>query len=96
MCGCLVVAIGLAFPRVALVLIALLNDRIAQAFNGGLLLPFLGWLMLPYATLTYVCIHWWTGTVHGFAWFFVALAFLVDLGAYGGGWSRRQGLTLRA
>lgn len=96
MCGCLVVAVGLAAPRFALVLLALLSDRISAAFNGGLLLPFLGWLLLPYSTLTYVCIHWWTGQVTGFAWLFVVLAFLTDLGAYGGGWARRDRLTLRA
>lgn len=90
------VAIGLAAPRFALVLVALFTDKISEAFNSGLLMPFLGWLLLPYATLTYVCIHWWTGQVAGFSWFFVVLAFLVDLGAYGGGWSNRNRLTLRA
>ena len=96
MCGCIVVAIGLTAPRFALILLALLSDKISAAFNGGLLMPFLGWLLLPYATLTYVCIHWWTGQVAGFSWLFVVLAFLIDLGAYGGGWSSRDRLTLRA
>ena len=27
----------------------------------------------------------------GFEWFFVALAFFVDLGSYGGGYNRRVG-----
>lgn len=96
MCGCLAIAVGLAFPRLALLAVAALTDRISAAFGGGLLIPFLGWLLLPYATLTYVCINWWTGNVHGFDWFFVVLAFLMDLGAYGGGYSRRSQLTLRA
>jgi hypothetical protein len=96
MCGCIVLAFGLTAPRFALILTALLNDQISKSFQGGILLPFLGWLLLPYATLTYVCIHWWTGHVIGFSWFFVVLAFLADLGAYGTGWLRRDRLTLRA
>lgn len=84
MCGCFVVALGAFFPRVALVLIWLFSDWITRAFSGEWVLPLLGIILLPYTTLTYVLLHVWLHGVTGFAWFFVALAFLVDLGAWAG------------
>ena len=56
-------------------------------------MPLIGWFLLPYTTLVYVLISWWTeGGVSGFEWFFVALAFFVDLGSYFGGYNRRSDL----
>jgi hypothetical protein len=50
----------------------------------------LGFFFLPRTTLAYAA--FWDGGpghhVYGFEWVFVALAFLIDLGAYAGG--RRQ------
>lgn len=89
MCGCFVLLLGAFAPRLALALMALFNDEISRAFDGQLLLAFLGWLLLPYTTLVFVLLSWGTGDVAGFDWFFVALAFLLDLGSYGGGWRRR-------
>jgi hypothetical protein len=45
----------------------------------------LGFFVLPWTTLVYA-IMWDVGThaVTGIEWFFVGLAFLGDLGAYGG------------
>ena len=97
MCGCLILGIGFIAPRFALILVALFtHHQISRAFDGGLLVPFLGWLLLPYSTLTYVCLHWWTGSVGGFKWLFVVFAFIADLGSYGVGYTRRDRLTLRA
>ncbi|MGH9135414.1 MAG: hypothetical protein ACRD0G_00020 [Acidimicrobiales bacterium] len=90
MCGCLVVLLGAFTPRLALVVIALINDEISESFDGGILLPFVGFLFLPYTTLTYVLFHWWGDGVSGIEWFFVALAFLVDISSYAGNWFRRQ------
>ncbi len=89
MCGCFVLLLGAFVPRIALALMALFNNEISRAFDGRLLLAFLGWLLLPYTTLVFVLLSWGTGDVAGIDWFFVALAFLVDLGSYGGGWRRR-------
>lgn len=90
MCGCFVVLLGAFAPRVALALMALFNNEITRAFDGSWLIPFIGWLLLPYTTLSYVLLHWWLGDVTGFSWFLVALAFLLDLSSYFGGYSRRQ------
>lgn len=82
MCGCFVVALGAFFPRVALVLIWLFGTAVQRAFDGEWIVPLLGLILLPYTTLTYVVFHWWLGGVTGFTWFFVVLAFFIDMGSY--------------
>lgn len=85
MCGCFVIGLGAFFPRIALVLIWIFSDWIQQAFESNWVIPLLGILLLPYTTLTYVLINLWWGPVTGFEWFFVVLAFFIDLGSYAGG-----------
>ncbi|HTN23718.1 MAG TPA: hypothetical protein VL120_06995 [Solirubrobacteraceae bacterium] len=81
---CLAVLLAFISPRLALVAVALLTNMISRAFDS-LLLPLLGFFLLPWTTLAYVIV-WDTGTheVKGFEWFIVVLAFLADLGSYGG------------
>lgn len=93
MCGCFVLALGAFAPRVALVLMALFNNEITKAFDGSWLIPLVGWFLLPYSTLAYVLVHWWTGDVAGFNWLFVALAFVFDIGSYASSWGRREQVT---
>lgn len=92
MCGCFVLLLGAFAPRVALILMALFNDDISKAFHGNWVAPVAGFFLLPYTTLVYVLISTWQGGVTGFNWFFVVLAFLVDLGSYGGGYQKRGDL----
>ena len=89
MCGCFVLGLGAFAPRLALVLMALFNDWISRAFDGDWVIPLIGWLFLPYTTLVYVLVYYWQGEVAGFTWFFVGLAFLIDLSSYFGSYSRR-------
>ena len=89
MCGCFVLLVGAAAPRLALFLMALFNDEISKAFDGNLWLPFIGWLLLPYTTLSYVLLHWYVGAVERFSWAFVALGFVLDIGSYAGSAARR-------
>lgn len=81
---CLVVLLALIGPRVALVGMALFSDVLSRAYDG-VLLPLIGFFVLPWTTLAYAFM-WDVGTheVRGFEWFLVALAFLGDLGSYGG------------
>lgn len=90
MCGCFVLLLGAFAPRLALALMALFNDEITAAFDGSWVIPLIGWFLLPYTTLVYVLIAWSQDTVEGFMWFFVILAFLVDLSSYFGGYARRS------
>ena len=84
MCGCFVVALGAFFPRVALVILWLFGDTVEAAFEDDWIVPLLGLLLVPYTTLSYVLLNWWLGEVSDFTWFFVALAFLSDMGSYAG------------
>lgn len=87
---CLLALIALISPRLALILIAIFSDLPSRAMDG-ILLPLLGFFLLPWTTLAYI-VMWDYGThqVAGFEWFIVVLAFLGDLGAYGGGSQQRR------
>ena len=85
MCGCFVVALGAFFPRVATLLLWLFTDYVQRAFQGEWLLPLIGVILLPYTTLVYILLYVWMNGVEGFAWFFVAVAFIFDVGAWFGG-----------
>ena len=65
MCGCLVVAFGAMFPRVALVVLWVLSDWIQRAFSGEWVVPLLGllftWLSLPGPVMSPVSIGSWSG-----------------------------------
>ena len=87
MCGCLVLFLGAAFPRLALVLVEMFsnwNDRAFDSFWIG----FAGWLFLPYTTLAYSVMNAWGDPISGFGWVFVAFGFLADLGSWFGAGSR--------
>jgi hypothetical protein len=82
--GCLLVLIALLSPRLALVVMALTSDMLSRAMDG-ILLPLLGFFILPWTTLAYAW-FWDSGReVAGFEIFVVALAFLIDLGSWFGG-----------
>ena len=54
--------------------------------------PVLGLIFLPWTTLMYVAVA--PGGVEGFwEWGFLILAFIIDLGAYGGGGYGNRGLV---
>jgi hypothetical protein len=82
---CLVVVIALISPRAALIVMALVSNVLSRAYDG-VLLPLIGFFILPWTTLAYALM--WDHSTHevrGFEWFIVVVAFLVDLGAIGGG-----------
>ena len=90
-CGCLIVVLGSAFPRVALVLTWIFTSRVDIAFKGGVLLPLLGLILLPYTTLFYVLAYAPIAGVSSIGWFFVVLGFLLDLTSlFGGGREGRR------
>lgn len=82
---CFVALLALLSPRLALIALAIFSDLPSRALDG-ILLPLLGFFLLPWATLAYI-VMWDLGTnqVSGFEWFIVIVAFLADLGAYGSG-----------
>jgi len=83
--GCLAVIIALVVPRVMMVFAFLMTDWFSRAFETRLW-PLMGFLFMPYATLTYVAAmlnnnHALTG---GWLVLFVA-AIVVDVSHWGGG-----------
>ena len=49
------------------------------AFNGGFLLPCLGFLFLPFTTLVYVWLVQGIGAINGIDWLWLILAFMIDV-----------------
>ena len=84
--GCLLALLALISPRLVLFLLWIFGDVLSRAFSSWIL-PFLGFFLLPWTTLAYAAVWDWSTPHHvvGFGWFFVILAFLIDLGSYGGG-----------
>ena len=82
-CGCFVVLLGSAFPRLALVITWIFTDRVDIAFDGWVL-PLAGLIFLPYTTFFYVLAFAPIAGVTGFGWFLVVLGFLLDVSSYAG------------
>src|SRR6266699_1039633 len=70
------------FARLALLVVWLSTPLVHRAFQGGWILPLLGILILPITTLVYVLVYSISGSVTGWGWLWVALAFLLDLAAH--------------
>jgi hypothetical protein len=84
--GCLLALLALISPRLVLVLLWIFSDVLSRAFDSWII-PLLGFFLLPWTTLTYVAFWDWGAGRHvvGFEWFFVVLAFVIDLASYGQG-----------
>ena len=87
--GCLVVLIALISPRFALFLTWLFTDRLAIAWDSWFL-PVIGFFLLPWTTLMYTFAYEPLDGVTGIGWFFVAFAFLIDLGSISSASRRRS------
>ena len=89
--GCLLALLALISPRLVLIILWIFSDVQSRALDGWLL-PFLGFFLLPWTTLTYVAFWDWGSGFHvtGFEWFFVVFAFLLDLGSYAQGTRARS------
>ena len=92
MFGCLAVFIGMMAPRVALVVIWLFTDWPERAFEGWVW-PLVGFLFMPYTTLTVLAANL-NGGVQG-AWIaLVVFAIGVDLIHHQGAHKRKRHRTI--
>jgi len=86
---CLLVIIAAAFPRVLLVLMFLMSNYLQRAYHG-LLVPLVGFFLLPLTTLVYA----WMVNSHmpleGINLLILLVAVIVDLGGLGGGEYHRR------
>jgi hypothetical protein len=84
--GCLLALLALISPRLVLVLLWIFSSVLSRAFDSWIV-PLLGFFLLPWTTLAYAAFWDWGPGHHvtGFEWFFVILAFLIDISSYAGG-----------
>src|SRR5919109_2260719 len=81
--ACLLALLALISPRLVLFLLWIFSSVLSRAFSSWII-PLLGFFLLPWTTLAYAAFWDWGPGHHvtGFEWFFVILAFAVDLGSY--------------
>jgi hypothetical protein len=82
---CFFTVLVLLGPRAALLVWWLINEPRFSAAFSSFILPFLGFLFLPWTTLMYVIVWSPLTGVTGFDWVWMGLAFLFDLTSYSGG-----------
>jgi hypothetical protein len=84
--ACLLALLALISPRLVLFLMAVFGDVLSHAYHNWLI-PLIGFFVLPWTTLAYAAFWDWAPGHHvsGIDWFFIALAFLLDLSSWAGG-----------
>jgi hypothetical protein len=87
---CLVISIAVFFPRVVLIIIAILTKWISASFDT-MLWPIVGFLFMPYTTLAYMAAMLNNNHAVSGGWLaLVIIAALVDLGGQGKSARRRK------
>lgn len=87
--GCLLAVFAGFFPRIALVCLWIFTNDVDRAYDS-FIVPLLGLIFLPLTTLVYALAWSPVGGVEGIEWLWVALAFVLDLSAFGGGARARR------
>jgi len=86
---CLLLVLVLAGPRIVLVCMFLFSNYLERAYHG-LLLPILGFLLLPLTTITYAWLMNTHQRIEGVSLVILIIAVVVDLGGLGGGAMRKK------
>ena len=81
---CLITALVFLGPRLTIIGWYLLDTSRWVEVYDSFIVPCLGFFLLPWTTLMYVFVSP-GGGVNGFEWALMAVAFLIDISAYGGG-----------
>lgn len=82
--GCFLVLAAFISARFAIFLTWIFTNRMTVAFNSGFV-GFVGFLFLPWTTLTWTWVYQPVKGVEGFGLILVIFAFLIDLASIGGG-----------
>jgi len=77
--GCLLAVLAGFAPRVALTIVWIFTNLVDRAFST-FIVPLIGLIILPYATLFYVLAWSPLHGVSGFGWVFVIFGVLFDIG----------------
>ena len=78
--GCLFALFAGVFPRLALFIIWVARPVLVNAAFDTWILPLLGIIFLPFATLIYVVLYTPGIGLTGWEWFWVVIAGLFDIG----------------
>jgi hypothetical protein len=87
---CLLLILGIAFPRVILAFLFFFTSYLIRPFHHGFLLPLLGFFFLPLTTLIYAVIINTGNTPEGLYLVALVICALADLGLIGGGVNNRR------
>lgn len=88
--GCLLAILAGFFPRLALLVLWIARPALVAAAFNTFLLPLLGIIFFPFATLIYVIVYTPGVGLTGFDWFWVILAVLLDIGHWGATYTQRN------
>jgi hypothetical protein len=88
--GCLLALFAGLFPRLALLIIWIARPALVAAAFNTFILPLLGIIFLPFATLIYVILYTPGIGLTGWDWFWVILAALLDIGHWGTSYTQRN------
>ena len=86
---CLLFILVLAFPRIVLLLLFFLTNYLERAYHG-VLLPLVGFLVLPLTTLAYAWIVNTGQAMAGINLIILLVAVIIDVGGLGGGEYHRR------
>jgi hypothetical protein len=92
--GCLFAIFAGLFPRLALFIVCVARPALVAAAFNTWLVPLLGIIFLPFATLMYVILYTPGFGLAPWEWFWVVLAGVFDLAHLVAGIARRRELIL--
>lgn len=87
---CLLLILGIAFPRVILALLFFFTGYLDRPYSHGYLLPLLGFIFLPLTTLIYAVTINSGNTPDGIYLVAIVICVLADLGLIGGSFRSRR------
>ena len=93
--GCLVVLMAGFFPRFTLFLFWILRPLRVDAAFDTFLLPLLGLIFFPFATLLYVILYTPGVGLTGWEWFWVIVCAFFDIAHVATGYTQRSGMPGR-
>lgn len=88
--GCLTAFVS-SFSRIVLLMVWIARPAMMDAAFNTVILPCLGFLILPFTTLVYVYLIQGVGAIQGLDWLWLLLAVLMDIASLGAsGYSNRN------
>ena len=88
--GCLLALMAGFFPRFALFIFWILRPGRVDAAFDTFILPLLGIIFFPFATLLYAVLYTPGFGLTGWEWFWVIVCALMDIGHTGGAYTQRS------